>query len=79
MDIRDFLTLVYDFGFFLLNHKITFKVIEHTHVVSVLFGGFNEAARAVELRVAREYNDVHAEKSGVEGNARPCKNGVKDA
>jgi hypothetical protein len=48
-------------------------MIKHTYVVSVLFAGFNKAAGAVELRVAREDYDVHIEKkSGVEGNALPC-------
>jgi hypothetical protein len=33
--------------------------------MSVLFAGFNKAASAVELRVAREDYDVHVEKKVV--------------
>jgi hypothetical protein len=47
-------------------------MIEHTHIMPVLLAGFNKATRAVELRVARKYYDVHAEESCAEGKARPC-------
>jgi hypothetical protein len=45
-------------------------MVEHTHIMTVLFARLNEATSAVEFWVSRENYDVHAEKSCVEVNIR---------